>query len=741
MRLFSVRLLVCVMVVGALVFAAAATPAQRSAAALDRPPPVAQRPPAAAVWTRGYDNNRTGANPNESLLTPTNVVSTTFGRLYTRLVDGQVYAQPLYLPNVALPDGTIRNVLFVATAKNNVYAFDADDPAASTPLWSVNLGAPGISADREFGTRYNGGVFQDIKPYVGIISTPVIDLANNIMYVVPFIKVGPMQYQHRLVALDIQSGATLNSITVAGTVPGDGPDGNVDDTTVTFDSRQHLQRSSLTLDGSTIYMGFAGYADTNPYHGWLFGYNKTSLARTMIWATTPQAEPSSPDEGEGGIWMGGAGVSADGAGNVYMSLANGSWNATTNGGRNYGSSILKLNVSNPISPTVATWFTPYDYNNLNVNDTDLGTVGAVLIPGTNVLMTGSKAGKIYVLNRNDMGGLGTQAGTSGLDAAIPGKMYQSFRPQTGGGKSIHGSPIIWTGGANVGTRMYVWPKDSPLKAFGFNPTTSTFTTTAVATGSPSTAVWPGGLISLSANGQNDGIVWSVNATLTQNNVDFKPGIVRAYNATTLQQLWASNQNTARDGMGLYAKFNPPMVADGKVHVAEFSMTSAITQPDKVHVYGLLAPRITRQPLDQTVAAGSNTTVYAIATGAGPLSYQWYRGASGDTSQPVSGATSSTLSVLNVTTTAQYWVRVSNSAGSADSTAATITPAATPIPTSIPTNTATNTATTIPTNAATTIPTNTAITATVTVPMITATATNGTPSPTFNFCLFLPLIRR
>ena len=117
MRLFSVRLLVCVMVVGALVFAAAATPAQRSAAALDRPPPVAQRPPAAAVWTRGYDNNRTGVNPNESLLTPTNVVSTTFGRLYTRLVDGQVYAQPLYLPNVALPDGTIRNVLFVATAK------------------------------------------------------------------------------------------------------------------------------------------------------------------------------------------------------------------------------------------------------------------------------------------------------------------------------------------------------------------------------------------------------------------------------------------------------------------------------------------------------------------------------------------------------------------------------------------------------------------------------------------------
>ncbi|XSG73261.1 hypothetical protein ACP8Y2_13830 [Herpetosiphon llansteffanensis] len=682
-----------------------------------------QPPPArVAVTTRSFDNARTGTTAAEQLLAPTNVVSNTFGKLFSRTVDGQIYAQPLYVPDLTMPGVGVRNVVFVATQKNNVYAFDADDPAMSAPLWSLNLGQFATSSLREFGTRYNGGVYQDIKPYVGITGSPVIDTATNTLYVVPFIRLGAYQYQHRMVAINILTGAIIQSTTIQGSVPGDGNDANPNDGLVVFDSRQHLQRASLLLDGNRVYVAFAGYADTDPYHGWVFGYNKTTLQRELIYNTTPQKEvtsqPNAANDGEGGIWMSGQGLTSDGQGNLYLSIGNGSWNANLPNGRDYGSSVSKLNISNPLTPTVQTWFTPYDYKTLNTNDTDLGTTGAILIPNTNVMIAGSKGGKIYVFNRNDMGGLGVQQGTTGFDKPVAGKFYQSFKPHGGSGfRGIFGSPVVWAAGGSTGTRMFVWPVNSPLKAFQFSttqPLTPSFITTPVATSTLQTVQMPGGVMSLSWNGTNanTGIVWATHSTGGSANTTTQPGVLRAYNALTLQEAWNSNQIASRDAMGNLAKFNTPLVADGKVIVGTFSVDS-ITNTDKLVVYGHLAPRIVREPVDTTVSFGQNASLNVTATGAANLSYQWYRGATGNTSNPIAGAISPTLTLTNVQTNSQVWVRVSNQQGNVASITASV------MVTNIPTNTPTNTST--PTNTPT--PSNTPTNTNTPTPSNTPTITN------------------
>ncbi|HEY1012549.1 MAG TPA: hypothetical protein VGE07_07575, partial [Herpetosiphonaceae bacterium] len=284
--------------------------------------------------------------------------------------------------------------------------------------------------------------------------------------------------------------------------------------------------------------------------------------------------------------------------------------------------------------------------------------------------TGSKAGKLYVVNRNDMGGLGTQdPNRPGYDRVIPGKMYQTFKPHNASSARIHGSPVYWEGAGAVGKRIYVWPVQGPIKTFNFN--TTTFNTTAVATGTVTGVQWPGGILSVSANGTaaSSGIVWAAHALNGSANNATQEGMLRAYDARTLVELWNSRQNQARDNVGNFAKFNPPMVTDGKVFVGSFG--TATPSSDRLVVYGLLKPAIVRQPANQTVTIGADATVRVTATGAANLSYQWYRGAAGNTTQPITGATGSELTLSNLTAARTVWVRVTNSAGTVDSTAATV----------------------------------------------------------------------
>jgi len=304
------------------------------------------------VLTYHNDNARTGANTNETLLTPTNVNSNTFGKLFKYSVDGYVYAQPLYVSGLDIPGKGTRNVLFIATQHNTVYAFDADNTNAISGgvLWQTNLGISAITPNLDFGTRYNGGQYTDITNEVGITGTPVIDLAAGTLYVDAFTHEGT-NYFHRLHALNITNGTQrANSpVLVSATFPGLGV-GSVAGKVI-FNPKQQIQRCAITLAGGKIYVCFAGYADTNPYHGWIIGFDSTTLQQltNYVFNTSPNSTVASfgADAGEGGIWMSGNGLSVDANTNLYFEVGNGIITATNGtGGTEYGDSFIKLSTTN-----------------------------------------------------------------------------------------------------------------------------------------------------------------------------------------------------------------------------------------------------------------------------------------------------------------------------------------------------------------------------------------------------------
>ena len=521
-----------------------------------------------AVLTQHNDNQRTGANLNEPILNTSNVRLGSFGKLFTRAVDGQIYAQPLDIPGVSIPNKGVHNVVYVATEHNSVFAFDADNPLASAPLWSVNLG-PSAPVPADFGDR--NGPYYDITVEVGITGTPVIDPGTNTLYVVTFNRdpvppACPCKYRHFLHALDITSGIEKfgGPVQIAGSVPGVGVDSS--NGVVTFDSHQQLQRSSLLLSNGVVYVAFGGYSDTDPYHGWLFGFNVATLAPVAIFNTTPNAiqTPDDPNPGEGGIWQSGEGPSVDSAGYIYLATGNGSFDANTSGG-DFGDSVLKLdpqNIQNGLLP-VSDWFTPYNQLILSQSDLDLGSTGVLLIPGTQFLVVGGKEGKLYLIDKTNMTHFN---GPNGPDLVV-----QSFK---GSLSLLFNSPVFWSRPA--GSLVYVWGLNSPLMAFSFDG--SRFQETPVATGpSVQNLAFPGAALSLSANGSDPktGIVWSshpIKGSLQ--------GVLRAYDASDIsKELWNSDADpSAHDQVGAHTKFNSPTVANGKVYLG--------TTSNQLVVYGL-----------------------------------------------------------------------------------------------------------------------------------------------------------
>ena len=324
-----------------------------------------------SVWTYHNDNHRTGLNTNETLLNLANVNSTSFGRLFTNAVDGCVYAQPLYVPGVVIPGAGRHNVLFIATEHNTVYAFDAETPAAAGGLlWKTNLGPaavttiPGTFTNKNFGTRYNNNAYTDIIPEVGITGTPVIDLPSGTLYVDAFtgeLGGGVTNYFHTIHALNLTNGTerSFSPMVVTASVAGTGVDSVGG--RVTFNAKQENQRCALTLANGIVYLAYAGYADTNPYHGWIIGFSTTNLAQltNYVFNTTPNSTLAAygASAGEGGIWMGGGGLSVDDNNNLFFEVGNGIFNVTNNSGRTeYGDSFLKLSTTNGLA--VADYFTP-----------------------------------------------------------------------------------------------------------------------------------------------------------------------------------------------------------------------------------------------------------------------------------------------------------------------------------------------------------------------------------------------
>jgi PKD repeat protein len=548
-------------------------------------------PVTVSVLTQHNDLSRTGANLFETLLKTNNVNSGQFGMLYTRPVDDQVYAQPLIAAGVNVPGKGVHNLLIVATVNDTMYAFDADDSTVTTPYWTNSFLAPNVvppSWNDVLGSPC--GSFRNISGSFGILGTPVIDPLTGTIYVVARTKEFGTNYVQRLHAIDLATGVErpASPVIIAASMPGNGT-GSISGVLI-FDPFKQSQRSGLALVNGTIYIGWASHCDWDPYHGWLLGYNATNLQQVLMYNTSPNGS-------EAGIWMSGQAPAADTSGNIYISTGNGSVGMPGDPANliNRGESFLKLTPSGT-NLVISSWFTPYNFQDLEDGDLDLGSAGILLIPGTTMAFSGGKEGKAYLVNRDNMGGL---SGAPGADTNV----IQSFQVTSfTAPNNIHGGPVWWDG--PDGSYAYVQGETDFLRQYKFDRTQGMFGNLTYAQ-SPTAAPYgmPGGILAVSANGTNagSGIVWAshpysgdaVGATV--------PGILHAYDAQNVShELWNSQQVQARDGVGYFAKFVPPTEANGKVYLATFS--------NRINVYGLLAsmtaPQISISPSNVNFGSAS-----------------------------------------------------------------------------------------------------------------------------------------
>ena len=497
------------------------------------------------VLTRNYNSQRTGANLSETILNTSNVNSRHFGKLFVLPVDDQIYAGILYVSDVPIAGG-IHNVIYVATTNNSVYAFDAD--ALAEPLWFRNFngaGRPAINSE----VKTPCDPYRDFIGNIGIVGTPVIDGSSRTLYFVAR-TVEDSETVQRLHAIDITTGDERPNSprVVQANVPGSGAGAH--NGQVSFNPRTALQRPALTLsDDGIVYVGWAALCDGGPYHGWMIAYDARSLEPLG-------AFNSSPDGDGAGIWMFGAGPSLDGDGSVYFSTGNGSWN----GANMFGESVVKA-TARSLSPV--DYFTPSNWQSLNNADTDYGTQSQTMLPGTRLLVTGDKEGRLFLLDICDLGQMQPRQSFQAVSLAI-----QS------GSHHLHNSTPAWI--SPQGLNIYTWGENDYLRGFRFNPSSRLLDTTPFAVGAvlPSPTgggAMPSGMLVVSANGSKPGtgIVWATIQRIGDANQNNVPGDLYAFNAETLgRPLWSS-KGPGDDILNI-AKGSPPLVARGKVYVATIS---------------------------------------------------------------------------------------------------------------------------------------------------------------------------
>jgi len=495
------------------------------------------------VLTYHNDNARLGRNLNETILSPSTLSPNTFGKMFSHPVDGDIYAQPLHATNVQI-GAAAHDVVYVATTNNSIYAFDADSNLGSNagPLWARNLNVPAAGVTAVTGDDLETTNFEQ----VGIIGTPVIDKASGTMYVDAMVKVntwaGPV-IQHRIHALDITNGSEKlgGPIVVQATVAGTAQGGS----TVSFNASKQLQRSALLLHNGVLYVAFASFNNV-PYNGWLLGYNASNLQLVSAFCVTPNSR-------QGSIWMSGGGPAADASGSVYVSTANGKFDASF-GGSDYGDSVLRLVPGGPNGIQVADYYTPSDQDLLDRKDQDLGSGGVVLLPddagGSVPLMAAAdKNGTIYLLNRNNLGG---------HDPAADHIVHKTPAGTIG---TLNGDTNLWLGSYDTPAYFnnmlyYVGPGDR-MKAF---PVANGQLADTPVTYSNNTFTYPGPTPSISAYGSTNGIVWVIERLKDQ-------AVLRAYDAMNLsRELYNSQMAGTRDQLTAGVKFAVPTVADGKVFV-------------------------------------------------------------------------------------------------------------------------------------------------------------------------------
>ncbi len=495
------------------------------------------------TYTYHNDNLRTGQNLSETVLTLSNVNQTQFGKLYSYALDGIAFASPLYVAGVSIPGQGTHNVVYVATENDSIYAFDADG-LSSNPLWHVSFLKSGVTIVPCGDTGECG----DIPTQIGITSTPVIDQTSGTMYVVAATKEGISTWVQRLHALDITTGAEKfgGPVAIQASLPGTGSGSSGGN--VAFDPLRENQRPALLLNGGVVYLSFGSHGDNTPWHGWVLGYNATTLKQTMQYNVTPNGNG-------GGIWQGGGGLATDATGDIYFVTSNGDFDANT-GGVDFGDTVVKLSPS----ATVVDYFTPHDQANMSAQNFDLGAGGPVMLvdqttgPYPHLLITSGKTGTIYVINRDNMGKF-----NSGSDNQIVQTLV-GVLPNGNEETGNFSTPVYFNG------YVYFGAVNDAIKAFQL---TNGLLSTTPTSQSAATYGARGGSFAISANGSTNGILWALqnNGASADNDVG-SPGVLFAYDANNLaKELYDSTQSESRDTLDLATKFSIPLVANGKVFIA------------------------------------------------------------------------------------------------------------------------------------------------------------------------------
>lgn len=534
------------------------------------------------VWTQHNDQGRTGWYPYETTLNKGNVNKNTFGLSFSHITDDKIVAQPLIVLKVNIPNVGIKNVVFVATVNNTVYAYDADGNADA--YWSKNYtgktGGPTDCSTCRPALKYDmhpslcGGGYGDFSLNIGIVGTPVIDTLGGTMYFVTkivntndgaidnhtfvpgkkdeysYTTTGFHQYLH---AVDITNGNERpNSpveITAIITGTGDGKDAT---NKILFDPRRQFDRSGLALSNGIVYIAFASHCDFNPSHGWVLSYNASTLAPLHAFNATP-------NDGRGGIWMSGSAPAIDENGNLYFTTGNSLnedgtssehniYNTSPIDLANRGESVIKLNPD----LTHSDHFTPFNYKALNDADKDFGTQ-VMLIPNTSLAMTGCKDGNLYLMDKTNLGGynLTTNNVLQTIHINDFATMHSSF---------------AYFGGTTA--QVYQFSENSQLKSYGINGNQLAESGTNTVIQGPVGA--SGAYLSVSSNGSDPatGLLWAIHAVNGCNaNQSSCPGVLRAVNASDVtNELWNS-EITAVDKISYFNKMTWPTIALGKVYVA------------------------------------------------------------------------------------------------------------------------------------------------------------------------------
>ena len=506
------------------------------------------------VLTAQYENGRTGANMREQVLTTTNVNAANFGKLFSRSVDGPIYALPLIVTQYSIPSVGTYDLVIVATLANSVYAFDANDPSQSQPYWHVNLGNP----------EFTGNLF--LGPTVGILSTPVIDRSTGTIYLTATLSTGG-DIGAWIFALDLATGALKYNSPQRTVLP-------LADGTQATDATNWYQRTGLLLANDTVYTGYTYVSNDGliTEHGFVQAFYAQDLyTRLASWE-------SSPTTPHGGVWQAGRGLAADTSGNLFIVTADGEWNGSTD----FGNSVVELA---PSTLAVENYFTPANWYPLFLGDTDLGSNGVTLIPNSTLAFTGGKQGVVYLMNQASLGGLENFVGS------VP---RQSFQASTGCGFNQCGqnlSTAYWAHATNP--YLYVWDKQDYLRAYPFDQNAQRFVTTNPVVGSVLPNSTGGVVVTSNGSSAGTGILWAYTATDDPYG-SAVPGTLRAYDANNIAtEIYNSDQNANRDSAGSFVKFLSPVVANGRAYLGNQSGT--------LDVYGLLCQ--TDQTGSLTVARG------------------------------------------------------------------------------------------------------------------------------------------